>query len=331
MAGPLADHCLKTKLDVDVFPAFDYAREAHTTTILEPVRCAGDEESRTVTFHSAGERLQLDVVVEVSDDEGDGGGDPPDVRFEKVRLDGMKGEGVRASITLREGRGGVSFVLRRDDAPYPSTSTGAVTAAVLDAQQRDTQLFWSRWLSRMHYRGRWREVVSRSLMILKMLTYEPTGAIVAAPTFSIPEAIGGARYVFTLHSTTPRTSPPPLVFSFSACGKPNMRNKSKWLTARRHTGIGTTAFRGSGTRASPSTSCSGWGSPRRRTRTWSSSTRSSRGPRPRSTACASCTRSGAGPRCRRRSSATSTGTRAAGRCASATGPRPTSSSTYMVN
>ena len=187
------------KIDVDVFPAFDYAQATHTTTILQPVRRAGDPESRTVTFHSAGEKLQLDVVIETSDDEsssvGSDGG-PLTVCFEKVSLDGMKGEGVRASVTLREGRDGVSFVLRCDgDGDGEEAPTDDVTAAVLDAQQRETQVFWSRWLAKMHYRGRWREVVSRSLMILKMLTYEPTGAIVAAPTFSIPEAVGGTRYV----------------------------------------------------------------------------------------------------------------------------------------
>ena len=174
--------------DIDVFPAFDYARETHTTTILQSVRQHGDAESKTVTFHSAHERLQLDVVIDGDDDTTS----HPVVRFEKAKPDGMKGEGVRASIALREGQS-VSFVLRRD-APDDAT-TAVVTSGVVDALQHDTQLFWSRWLSRMHYRGSWREVVSRSLMLLKMLTYEPTGAIVAAPTFSIPEAVGGARYV----------------------------------------------------------------------------------------------------------------------------------------
>lgn len=53
--------------------------------------------------------------------------------------------------------------------------------------------YWRKWLSKCTYRGRWREMVHRSALALKLLTFEPTGAIVAAPTCSLPEAIGGQR------------------------------------------------------------------------------------------------------------------------------------------
>jgi GH15 family glucan-1,4-alpha-glucosidase len=58
---------------------------------------------------------------------------------------------------------------------------------------RSTVDYWHRWLSRCHYQGRWREAVQRSALTLKLLTYEPTGAIIASPTCSLPEAVGGVR------------------------------------------------------------------------------------------------------------------------------------------
>jgi GH15 family glucan-1,4-alpha-glucosidase len=63
-----------------------------------------------------------------------------------------------------------------------------------------TRDFWRGWLGRSHYRGRWRETVERSAMTLKLMTYAPTGALVAAPTAGLPEQIGGERnwdYRFT--------------------------------------------------------------------------------------------------------------------------------------
>ncbi len=53
--------------------------------------------------------------------------------------------------------------------------------------------YWQRWISRSNYRGRWREMVDRSAFVLKLLTSQRYGSIIAAPTFGLPEQIGGSR------------------------------------------------------------------------------------------------------------------------------------------
>ncbi|MDB5519554.1 MAG: glucoamylase, partial [Tardiphaga sp.] len=65
----------------------------------------------------------------------------------------------------------------------------------IDPQQalRDTEAFWSEWSGRCTYKGLSRELVMRSLITLKALTFAPSGGIVAAPTTSLPEKLGGAR------------------------------------------------------------------------------------------------------------------------------------------
>jgi GH15 family glucan-1,4-alpha-glucosidase len=64
-----------------------------------------------------------------------------------------------------------------------------------DAEQllQGTVKFWQDWLSGCTYHGRWWDQVQRSALALKLLTFETTGAIIAAPTTSLPEVIGGAR------------------------------------------------------------------------------------------------------------------------------------------
>jgi GH15 family glucan-1,4-alpha-glucosidase len=63
----------------------------------------------------------------------------------------------------------------------------------VEAAFGETVAFWRGWIGQSTYRGRWREVVDRSAITLKLLTYLPTGAVVAAPTTSLPEQIGGPR------------------------------------------------------------------------------------------------------------------------------------------
>ncbi|MGK5442432.1 glycoside hydrolase family 15 protein [Micromonospora sp. URMC 105] len=74
--------------------------------------------------------------------------------------------------------------------PHPPRVVPPREAQALFAQTRD---FWRRWLSRSHYTGRWREMVERSAMTLKLMTYAPTGALIAAPTAGLPEQVGGER------------------------------------------------------------------------------------------------------------------------------------------
>jgi GH15 family glucan-1,4-alpha-glucosidase len=62
-----------------------------------------------------------------------------------------------------------------------------------EALLTETLQYWRRWLAQCRYTGRWREIVYRSAMILKLMTFAPTGAIVASPTCSLPEEIGGVR------------------------------------------------------------------------------------------------------------------------------------------
>ena len=63
----------------------------------------------------------------------------------------------------------------------------------MDALFEETRRFWRDWNGRSTYTGRWREMVARSAMTLKLMTYAPTGALVAAPTAGLPEQVGGER------------------------------------------------------------------------------------------------------------------------------------------
>jgi GH15 family glucan-1,4-alpha-glucosidase len=100
-----------------------------------------------------------------------------------------RGEGLStcADFTIAAGERR-TFVLTwyRSHEPTPE-AVDAVQAA------EDTARFWREWCARCSYKGEWHEAVARSLIILKALTYLPTGGIVAAATTSLPERLGGVR------------------------------------------------------------------------------------------------------------------------------------------
>jgi GH15 family glucan-1,4-alpha-glucosidase len=101
----------------------------------------------------------------------------------------IHGEDLRtiSEFTVNEGQS-IPFVLSYTESHLPS-------AREIDAIEAldKTEKFWRKWSSTNAYRGPWAEEVNRSLITLKALTYWPTGGIVAAPTTSLPEKIGGTR------------------------------------------------------------------------------------------------------------------------------------------
>jgi len=140
------------------FPAFDYARAKHTVSI----RSGGaifSAKKRCVGLTSP------------------------------VKLRGING-GVEAEFTMHAGDR-FTFLLRQAERGSDSK--------LIDPHFKGasafghTMHFWQKWIAKSTYQGRWREMVQRSAMTLKLLTFAPSGAIVAAPTTSLPEEIGGVR------------------------------------------------------------------------------------------------------------------------------------------
>lgn len=140
-----------------VAPRFDYGSRPHT------VRLAGG----IAVFDSEELSLALTATVPM-------GTDGPD---------------VRAEFKLAEGETAV-FAL---DQVGAEVTPSRCECGEAERRFAATVAYWRRWLSSSRYRGRWREMVHRSALTLKLLTYAPTGAIVAAPTTSLPEELGGER------------------------------------------------------------------------------------------------------------------------------------------
>ncbi|KAL5405896.1 hypothetical protein PMIN04_012203 [Paraphaeosphaeria minitans] len=168
----------EVEVEVELFPAFNYAQETHTTEV--------DNEGRHATFKS--KNLSLSCTITINDEDSSVGLEQPSVTFSKESSSNHLGDGVIARFRLLEGQS-VVFILHDEQDTVPAD----IATAVVDEVQKTTHKFWVRWIAQSKYHGRWESYVTRSLLILKLLTYEPTGAIVAAPTFSLPEDFGGTR------------------------------------------------------------------------------------------------------------------------------------------
>jgi hypothetical protein len=163
--------------------SIDYAQDKHTTEIADLSNCEQGQCRQRIIFTSENLSLELNSTIDCGDEEDK---PCPTIVFEKSSTATSLGEGVNATFRLHEGQA-VSFVLRDASDHTPEL----IDTKTVNQLQTSTHEYWARWIAQSKYTGRWEEVVARSLLLLKMLTFEPSGAIVAAPTFSLPEDIGG--------------------------------------------------------------------------------------------------------------------------------------------
>jgi GH15 family glucan-1,4-alpha-glucosidase len=157
--------CIRGALtfDVTVAPRFDYGRRPHEVRLTEAgaVFTAGDDG---LTLHAVRERDD-ERLAQIRSDDGD------------------------LHVTLPLSAGQTRGVVIEWGARTPHE----ISPAEIEQDHADTATFWRSWLKGSTYRGRWREMVERSAITLKLMTYAPTGGLVAAPTAALPEQVGGER------------------------------------------------------------------------------------------------------------------------------------------
>jgi len=148
----------QVKMQMECLPAFNYARDNHTLEI--------SRERATFISASASMDLQSTILLE------------------------QNGRMAVKEFTVGQDDSEV-FILRKS--PEGVKFDRSIDVKQVEENMHDTILYWRNWIFKSTYKGRWRETVHRSALILKLLTFEPTGAIVAAVTCSLPEGIGGER------------------------------------------------------------------------------------------------------------------------------------------
>jgi GH15 family glucan-1,4-alpha-glucosidase len=154
------------RFTIEIQPRFDYGRAGHDLELSE----------HGGVFRAAGLELTAHGIA------------PEGASVESLAVQVRRaGEGVAWTRMLREGQSG--GVVLESGGGEPRTMTPEQVGEL----EEETGRFWRGWLARSGYRGRWREMVDRSAITLKLLTYAPTGAPVAAPTTALPEQVGGER------------------------------------------------------------------------------------------------------------------------------------------
>jgi GH15 family glucan-1,4-alpha-glucosidase len=147
----------RMRISIRCAPAFDYARRPHRVVVTERGAVFETDQLRLGLATSATLRVEGGAVV--------------------AEVDLVQGDVLW--LELEE--------LEKDEAPAPSAHDE------LSAALTNTIHYWRKSLAAGKYDGRWREMVNRSALVLKLLTFQPTGAIVAAATTSLPEHVGGVR------------------------------------------------------------------------------------------------------------------------------------------
>ncbi|KIJ59288.1 glycoside hydrolase family 15 protein [Hydnomerulius pinastri MD-312] len=205
-------------LRVECAPAFNYARDKHTTAFVPDDSIQYCKQTKAL-FKSENLNLDLRFVAESTLENVP----TPKVDLEYLDLSGKGhlGPATSCNLVLSEGQR-VTFVLRicpeetlssalRPDQERANKlgvsleklvagaskmrpkNDPALTKELLDNIFVSTNSYWNAWIRKSTYQGSWKEAVHRSALALKLLIFEPTGAVVASPTFSLPEYIGGTR------------------------------------------------------------------------------------------------------------------------------------------
>lgn len=159
--------------EIVVAPRFDYGRQGHRLHIAEHGAVFAAQDGSELTVHSVrepGDDRLLDVLTDLQND-------------------------LHLKLTLQAGEQRGLVLEWAADGP-PREMRLAEYEQIFD----DSVHYWRSWLGQSRYTGRWREAVERSAITLKLMTYAPSGALVAAPTAALPEQLGGERnwdYRFT--------------------------------------------------------------------------------------------------------------------------------------